>query len=282
MYLFIYKKEESLIILLVYLDDILVTGNQPGLIDKLIADLNQRFALKKLGSLYYFMGIEAYRDESGLYLCQAKYIVELLKKTKMDGARGYSNPAAPGQTLFRDSGEAMDNPQLYRSIVGVLQYLTITRLDISYIVGWLSQFLQSPTVTHWQACKRVLRYLKDTIKLGISFQPSKSLMLQGFTDVDFAACPDDRRSISAYCVFLGGCLLSWKSKKQTLVANSVELAWLKSMLSELKIEQPWKPIFWCDHSIGTTSVAANPIHMKEPITLRLMCILLEIWCSEKN
>ena len=98
-------------------------ANQPKLIDKFIADLNQRFALKKLGSLHYLVGIEAYRDEIGLYLCQAKYIVGLLKKSKMDAARGYSTP---GQMLFRDNGKAMDSPQLNSSTVGALQYLTIT------------------------------------------------------------------------------------------------------------------------------------------------------------
>lgn len=182
--LFTYNSGSNLILLLVYVDDILVTGTNPSLIGKLVADLNTMFALKDLGSLHYFLGIEAYRDSTGLYLSQSKYIGDLLQKVNMAGAKPYTTPAAPGRTMSKHDAESLLDPSLYRSTIVALQYLTVTRPDISYIISKLSQFLHCPTTVHWEACKRILRYLKGTITHGISFKPSKSLHLVGFADAD--------------------------------------------------------------------------------------------------
>ncbi|XP_060971854.1 retrovirus-related Pol polyprotein from transposon RE1 isoform X2 [Cannabis sativa] len=272
--LFIYHKNSQLIFLLVYVDDILVTGSHLSLISKLVADLNHTFALKQLGSLHYFLGIEAYRDSTGIYLSQSKYVADLLNRLKLTGTKPCSTPAAPRQTLSRSEGEPMDDPSLYRSTIGALQYLTLTRPDIAYIVSKLSQFLHCPTTTHWQACKRVLKYLKGTATHGVSFKrgSSRTLALQGFSDADWASCPDDRRSTGAYCVYLGSSLVSWSSKKQTVVARSsteseyralahvtAEIMWLKALIQEMHIPVHNTPIIWCDN-LGAASLAANPVH----------------------
>ncbi|KAL5540597.1 hypothetical protein UlMin_043546 [Ulmus minor] len=122
-------------------------------------------------------------------------------------------PMTTTHTLSAKTGTPMKNPSLYWSAIGALQYLTHTRPDIAFVVNKLSQFLQEPTDTHWQSLKRVFRYLKGTIYHGLHIQNNEKLTLTGFSDADWASCPDDRRSIVGYCVYIGDTLISWSSKK---------------------------------------------------------------------
>ncbi|RVW59278.1 Retrovirus-related Pol polyprotein from transposon RE1 [Vitis vinifera] len=181
--LFLYKTKGIILMPLVYVDNILITGNNSTTILDLVHDLNKSFLLKDLGSLHYFLGIKAFQDETCLYLTQSKYIADLLQKTNMAVAKPLPTPTISKKVLSKSDGDPMDNPTMYRSTVGALQYVTITRPDISYMVSKLSQFLQSPTEIHWKACNRVLLYLKGTITHG-------------------------------------GNLISWSSKKQSVVARS--------------------------------------------------------------
>ena len=167
--LFLYKTKGIILMLLVYVDDILITRNNSITISDLVHDLNKSFLLKDLGSLHYFQGIKAFQDETSLYLTQSKYIADLLQKINMDAAKPLPTLAISGKVLFKLDGDPMDNPTMYRSTIGALQYVTITRPDISYMVRKLSQFLRSPIEIHRKACKRVLRYLKGTITHSLHF-----------------------------------------------------------------------------------------------------------------
>ncbi|XP_031252819.1 secreted RxLR effector protein 161-like [Pistacia vera] len=127
---------------------------------------------------------------------------------------------AIGTKLNLEDSEPFENSALYRSTVGALQYLTISKPNISYVVNKLSQFLKAPTQLHWQACKRLLRYLKGTSYYGLQFSPSHILNLTCYTDMDWANSIPDRRSTSGCCVFMGNNLIQWYSRKQKVVALS--------------------------------------------------------------
>lgn len=130
--------------------------------------------MKDLGDLHYFLGLQVHRDASRIYLNQKRYVLELLRKYDMLSAKSISTPMAFGRQLYAGQGELLENPILYRSIIGGLQYLVNTRPDIAFSVNNLSQFLSCPTTDHWKAAKRVLRYLKGTIDLCLYVRPSMS------------------------------------------------------------------------------------------------------------
>ena len=131
----------------------------------------------------------------------------MLNKTNLIQAKSVSTPMCSNQKLALNDSKLFDNPTVYRSTVGAFQYLTMTRLDISFAVNKLSQYLQEPTIQYWIACKYVLRYLKGTTELGLLFKPASRLNLEWFADANWASNLDDRRSTSGQCVFLGGNLI---------------------------------------------------------------------------
>ena len=267
--LFTYHHNSITILLLIYVDDILLTGNSASHLLKLIADLGRFFSMKDLGRLHYFLGLEAIFTAQGLSLTQTKYALDLLQRTNMSHAKPCSSPAASGKKLAMFDGDPLPDPTEYRSVVGALQYLTLTRPDLSFAVNQACQYMHCPTTTHWTAVKRILRYIKGTFDHGIFFQPG-SLCLEAFSDADYAGSPDDRRSTGGYCVYLGANLISWSAKKQSTVSRSsteseyrqlahmaTEISWLRHLMKDLRIFLP-TPIIWCDN-ISSISLASNPV-----------------------
>jgi hypothetical protein len=189
--LFIFHQHSVHILFLIYVDDIIVTSNQPMAISALIVQLQREFAIKDLGPLSYFLGMQAYRTSNGLHLTQSKYIVDLLHRANMVGAKPYNSPCISGSKLSKFDGDPLPDPSLYRHLVGALQYCTLTRPDIAFSVNQLCQFLHAPTTQHFTAAKRVLRYLKSTITHGLHYTKG-SLQLNVFCDSDWAGSPDDR------------------------------------------------------------------------------------------
>ncbi len=229
--------------------------------------MNLDFALKDLGEFNYFLGIEVTPSMEGLHLFQTKYIGDILKKANMLDYKGYSTSMSTSDKLYKDKGAAFDNASLYRSIVGSLQYVLLTRPDIAYTVNKLSQFLQAPTILHLQACKRVLRYLQSTTHFGIQFFHSG---LTAYSDADWRFDPDDKRSVGGYCVFLGPNLISWCSKKQHIISRSSaeseyralalttsEVLWLTYLLQELQISLTNTSVLLCDNQ-SAEALANNP------------------------
>ena len=178
--LFIYNKQGIYAFLPVYVDDLLLTGNNTSFLGQFTTELSTKFSLKQLGFPHYFLGIEFIPIKSGLLLSQHGYIRELLDKFNMSGAKATTTPLCMTTPLKLNDGSAhADSKQ------GALQYITLTRPDLSFAINKLSQFMHQPTEVHFQQLKRVLRYLKFTINHGLKLTKSAHLKLQAYTDADW-------------------------------------------------------------------------------------------------
>ncbi|XP_020203543.1 uncharacterized protein LOC109789090 [Cajanus cajan] len=214
--LFISTSRTTSIYILIYVDDIIITSNSSTTIQSLIQNLHQFFPLKDLGRLHHFLGIEVNSDGAGgIHLSQTKYLMDILDKLNMSNAKSVKTPMAPASKLTNDGTAVCQDPSCYRSIVGALQYLTITRPDIAYIVNKLCQFMHTALEVHWKAVKRLLRYLKGTPQHGLHYQKSSDTEIYAYCDSDWASDQEDLRSTSGNYVYLGPNIVSWMAKKQS-------------------------------------------------------------------
>ena len=228
------------------------------------------FELKDLGPLNYFLGIQISHTNHGITLTQSKYASDILHRFNMENSKPVKTPCCSSSRLVPHSGVPLSDPSVYRSMVGALQYLTFTRLDLAFSVHQLCQLMSKPTSDHLEAAKRVLRYLRGTSHHGICFSPGP-LTLTTFSDADWAGDPTDRRSTTGLLVFLGHNLISWSAKKQQTVSRSsteaeyrafatsiVELSWLRILFKELKIFLPYVLVIWCGNVLSLT-LSTNPV-----------------------
>ncbi|GMP66044.1 hypothetical protein CsSME_00026569 [Camellia sinensis var. sinensis] len=183
------------------------------------------------------------------FLSQQKYAKDILLKAGLSACKPCSSPISVKPSTPPNASLPFDNPALYRSLVGALQYLTITRPDLSLAVNQACQHMHAPTVGHFAAVKRILRFVQGTLPHGLHYTPS-TFDLHGFSDANWAGDIHDRKSISGYCVFLGNNLVSWSAKKQATVSRSsteaeyralahtaAELSWL-TMTSSWSLSRP--------------------------------------------
>jgi hypothetical protein len=169
--------------------------------------------MSDLGPLRYFLRIEISSMPEGFFLSQEKYIHDLLDRVSLTDHRIAEIPLELNVHLTPADGEPLEDHTRYRYIVGSLVYLGVTRPDISYSVHILSQFVSAPNQIHYSYLLRVLRYLRGTSTYHLFFPHSSSLQLQAYCNATRASDPSDRRSLSSDCVFLGGFLIAWKTKK---------------------------------------------------------------------
>ncbi|XP_041009520.1 uncharacterized mitochondrial protein AtMg00810-like [Juglans microcarpa x Juglans regia] len=163
--------------------------------------------MKDLGDLHYFLGVEVHANEKGLFLSQTKYALDLLQRASMIDTKPISTPFVIGQHLSAE-GTLFSDPTLFHSLAGALQYLTITRSDLSFSVNSICQYMHAPIEDHFRALKRILRYVKGTVHHGLQLHKHSTCDLLAYYDADWVGCPNTRRSTSGYAIFFGANLIS--------------------------------------------------------------------------
>ncbi|KAA0064060.1 Retrovirus-related Pol polyprotein from transposon TNT 1-94 [Cucumis melo var. makuwa] len=269
--LFTRHTPRGIVLLLLYVDDMIITGNDPQAISDLQHYLGQHFEMKDLGSLNYFLGLEVSRRSDGYLLSQAKYASDLLARSGITDSNTASTPLDPNVHLTPYDGVPLEEVSLYRQLVGSLIYLTVTRPDIAYAVHIVSQFMAAPRTIHFTVVLRILRYIKGTLGHGLQFSSQSSLVLSGYSDADWAGDPTDRRSTTGYCFYLGDSLISWRSKKQSVVSRSsteseyraladttAELLWLRWLLADMGVPQQGPTLLYCDNR-SAIQIAHNDV-----------------------
>ncbi|CAL5428100.1 unnamed protein product [Camellia sinensis] len=269
--LFLKHNKGKITALIIYVDDMIVTGNDLDERKALQNHLAHEFEMKDLGLLKYFLGIEVSRSKRGIFLSQRKYALDLLKEVGMSACSPASTPMDENLKLSIHSNQVPTDKARYQRLVGRLMYLAHTRPDLAYVLSVVSQFMHSPSEEHMNAVIRILRYLKSSPGKGIMFTKGCNLEVEGYTDADWAGSIDDRRSTSGYFTFVGGNLVTWRSKKQEVVARSsaeaeyrgmakgvCELLWIKSLMQDLHIKQTNPMRLYCDNK-SACDIAHNPV-----------------------
>ena len=256
--------------LVVYDDDIILMENDENEARRLKEELNKEFEIKDLGNLRYFLGIEVARSRKGILISQRKYVLDLLKEIGMLGCKDVETPIEANHKVETTMREAV-NRESYQRLVGKLIYLSHTCPDISHVVGIFSHFIHNPNEEHLKVALRIEKYLKNSLEMGLLFTKAKTMEVEIYTDADWADSSLDRKSISGYCSCLGGNLVTWRSKKKSVVARSsveakfrsmdlgiCEGMWIKSILEDLNIgiSKPMK--LYCDNK-AAISMAHNPV-----------------------
>jgi hypothetical protein len=244
--LFILKQGSDVTYLLLYVDDIVLSASTSPLLHAIIAKLKSEFAMKDMGPLHYFLGIQVRRTPRGFFLSQAQYADEILQRAGMTNCTAVSTPMDTNSKVAADAGSPVADPSEYRSLAGALQYLTMTRSDLAYAVQQICLHMHDPRDGHLAIVKRILRYVRGTASSGLLLAATPSTDIVAYSDADWAGCPDTRRSTSGYCVYLGGALVSWSSKRQATVSRSsaeaeyravanavADCVWLRQLLGEL-------------------------------------------------
>ncbi|PKU62915.1 Retrovirus-related Pol polyprotein from transposon TNT 1-94 [Dendrobium catenatum] len=268
--LFLFDKNNIQLFLLIYVDDILFTGNNTNHLTKILEQLNQRFAMKNLGQAHNFLRLKIDRYSDHMFLSQAQYATSLLELAQLSRCNPIHNPTCTKPPSDIPQDNLISDPNMYRRLTGSLQYLTLTRPDIAYSVNLLSQHMHNPSSHAAFLLKRLLRYIKGTLNYGLPISKS-NFQLTSFSDADWADDPDSRKSTSGFCSFLVDTLISWTFKKQHTVARSsteseyralavltADVIWIRKLLNELGIGQQQPTDIYCDN-MSAIALANNPV-----------------------
>ncbi|KAL1200788.1 Retrovirus-related Pol polyprotein from transposon RE1 [Cardamine amara subsp. amara] len=270
-YLFMLERGSDRLHVLVYVDDLIISGSSPRLIANFKEYLSACFKMKDLGLSKYFLGIELARSPTGIYLSQKKYAMDIISEMGLSDAKPASFPLEQHHRLALAEGNDYVDVAGYRRLVGRLIYLAVTRPDLSYSVHVLPQFMQKPKQEHWNAALRVVRYLNKNPGQGILLRAHTELNLVAWCDSDFGSCPITRRSLTGWFIQLGDSPISWRTKKQHVVSRFSaeaeyramsltvqEILWLKALLFDLGIDHKASIPLFCD-SQAALHIASNPV-----------------------
>ena len=267
------RAENSVSIVAVYVDDLIILTSTQEEMDSVKADLEEKFRMKDMGLLHYCLGITIVQNggHKCIWMHQNQYILGMLRRYGMADAKPSPTPADLSVKLVKcdDTSKSIDRV-VYQSMVGSLLYVAMaTRPDIAHAVGVVSKFSSNPTQAHLTAVKRIMRYLKGTTDLGLKYTADSGNLI-GYSDADWAGCLDDRHSTTGNLFLLSGGAISWMSKKQAVVALSTseaeyialssatqEAVWLRRLLAELGA--PNSSVVLMEDNQGAIALAKNPI-----------------------
>lgn len=257
--------------LLIYVDDIILTASTTDLVKKIISELASDLELSDMRQLHHVLDIGVTHNDRGLFLSQQNYAADILHRASMTNCNPALTRVDTTTKLVASDGPHVLDPSLYRSLAGVLQYLTFTRPNISFAVQQVCLFMHDPRETHFTALKRILRYIKGSISHCLQLTKSSITDLVAYSDANWAGCPSTRRPTSGYCVFLGDSLISWSSKRQHTVSRSsaeaeyrgvanavAETTCLCNLFLELGCPLSKATIVYCDN-ISTVYLSLNPV-----------------------
>ncbi|GJS60265.1 uncharacterized mitochondrial protein-like protein [Tanacetum coccineum] len=218
----VYRKVSNgeFIIIAVYGDDIFVTGTSLDLINEFKRRMASQFEMSDLGELTYYLGIEVSQGKDCMEIKQERYARKILKEAGMEDCNATSYLMEKDLKLSKAEDEPLVKATQYRKVAGCLRYLLHTRPDLTYSVGVVSQYMQSPRESHARAIKQILRYLKGTTSFGIKYNRSNDMKLVGYSDSSHNVDIDDERSTTGHVFYLGTSPITWCSQKQTTVALS--------------------------------------------------------------
>lgn len=267
--------QEEPVVIAVYVDDILIAGKTDEKIAEVKTALSNRFDVKDMGELHYFLGVKIVQDhkKGTIWMGQPLYTDTLISTFNMQDAKTCKTPANPSIKLTKASDDSTYvDMEEYQSAVGKLIYLsTRTRPDIAYAVSSVAKFTSKPTSQHWTAVKHILRYLAGTSNYGLLFTGSKSNVCTGYSDADWGGDVNDRKSTSGYLFKMCGGSVSWRSKKQSCVALSTaeaeymslasaaqEAIWLSRLITELHRSDTPKPAIVYEDNQSAICMTKNP------------------------
>ncbi|GKA38278.1 putative ribonuclease H-like domain-containing protein [Tanacetum coccineum] len=218
--LFIKRYKGDILLVQVYVDDIIFGSTNKKLCIAFEKLMHEKFQMSSMGELTFFLGLQVQQKKDGIFISQDKYVGEILKKFGFTEVKTASTPMETQKPLLKDEdGEEVD-VHMYRSMIGSLMYLTSSRPDIMFAVCACARYQVNPKVSHLHAVKRIFRYLKGQLKLGLWYLKDSPFDLVAYIDSDYAGASLDRKSTTGDCQFLGSRLISWHCKKQIVVANS--------------------------------------------------------------
>ncbi|CAJ2663476.1 unnamed protein product [Trifolium pratense] len=267
------KKEagNKVIIVSLYVDDLIFTGNDQELFERFKTSMENNFAMTDLGKMRFFLGVEVKQTKEGIFMFQQKYASEILKRFKMENCNSVCNPIVPGNKLKKDENGIACDATNYKQMVGCLMYLLATRPDLAFSVCLVARFMERPTDIHVAAVKRILRYLKGTISYGLWYKKQEKDELIGWSDSDYAGDLDDRKSTSGYVFMIGSKAVSWSSKKQPIVTLSTTEAefiaaancacqaiWLSRLIAHISSDMNECITIFCDNS-SSIKLSRNPV-----------------------
>jgi hypothetical protein len=242
-----------------------------GHIDVFQREMKNVFEMTDLGKMTFFLGMEVQQKQNEIFICQQKYAKMTLKKFNMEECRSTTTPMNQKEKFCKEDGAAKIDETLYKTLIGCLMYLTTTRPDILNATSILSRYMHYASEIHFQAAKRIVRYMKGTIDYGLKFCQVKNSILHGYSDSDWASCVDDMKSTSGYCFSFGSAIFLWSSKRQEVIAQSTveaeyvaataavnQAIWIRKLMVDLQMEQKKSTQILVDNQTAI-SIAKNPV-----------------------